>query len=190
MPARRGFVGTETLLINIMMIGLILATDLIVDEGEHRECVWQLNWFHSASISMNIQTQKATFIKAIFIHISIHIKVLSCRKRELCFWIFIWSIERIVAEIVTTWKLTSYTSFHSNTFKLCCWISLQFSSKFHKGQDSSSVYLYITNTILLHVQIAGKNAFLSSRTDVLRHLKEQIRVPECVKEAVGLYISN
>jgi len=39
MPARRGFVGTETLLINIMMIGLILATDLIVDEGEHRECV-------------------------------------------------------------------------------------------------------------------------------------------------------
>lgn len=39
MPARSSFAGAETLLINTMMIEVILATDLVVDEGKNWERV-------------------------------------------------------------------------------------------------------------------------------------------------------
>lgn len=37
-----------------------------------------------------------TFIKAIFVHVSVHIEVFSRREREFCFGVFIWSIKRVI----------------------------------------------------------------------------------------------
>jgi len=39
MPARSSFAGAETLLINTMMIGVFLATDLVLDVGKNWEHV-------------------------------------------------------------------------------------------------------------------------------------------------------